>query len=412
MLRMTFRGDLVDLIGKSHAHAWTTFDWVKHKATTFGMVRANSAERWRTPGEPAFVSNLLEYPFAHYRLRDIIAEHLGPLGLCHSQPVVSGVFVHQKPKVAFRPYRSRVELGDLLLVRQHFQSRVAEPQGRAFLVQAKSSDVPRTGHLAGKEAQQFSLYADWSTPFRFPNKELGSPPDGSKYWDFSKSPMPSPASSGCYGIVANARPHEVHAAFPDACPWAIGTAKNGLAGAKPAVDASSLSLAAALEGFLLGKWGRTWAATPAPTDHWSSFIEQCLRAAANWRGYPVKRLDAAAIPRRRDVLAFVEAFAARPPTYARTGPVDDTVRDVQLRLQHDYQQSEAASHAIANWRDSLPGDGRRNNDPPEPAADAQATPRGGVSVLYVATFGDGPLREAGASPPENLGARHPDWGTF
>lgn len=251
---MCLLSELNGIINFSHSGAWETFDWIRHKAGAYGMPK--TAKRWQSPGEPAFVSNLLEYPFTNYRLANAIERHLGPFGLCRGTPLVSGVFIHQKPKVLFGKSKSQVELGDLLLVRQHFQSKVARPQGRAFLMQAKAAGQPSTGNIIKRtELHQLALYANWNTPFEFPNGELGPPPTGKK-WNFSISPMAHLPSSGIYGVVANTRPDSLSSQFPDACTWAVGTPAAPTAGTSPSVDASSLSLAAALEGFLLGRWGR------------------------------------------------------------------------------------------------------------------------------------------------------------
>lgn len=389
---MTLKSDLAHLIKGSHQDTWGTFEWVRSHATRYGLSPTKTA-KWRTPGEPAFVSSLLEFPFARRRLGRLIEEHLRPLGLSSTTPLVSGVFIHQKPKVKFRPFRGQVELGDLLLVRQHFKSAVATPQGRAFLVQAKSSNVPRTGALTGKEAQQFALYADWSTPFVFPNKELGKPPDGSKHWDLSRGPTPYP-NSGVYGIVANEP--VVPGAFPDACPWAVGVAQRPAAGTPQSVDASRWSLAEVMERFLLGNWGRPWDAAPPSGDHWSAFVIECLAAASTWRPYPVQRTghpQAAALPRRRDVVGLVHAIAkaasdtvhpsfARFYPYAYAGVYDDELADKT-------QRAIALTSAWTQTLDKGDGGGKGGGGDDETVSD-QPTP--GLSVLYVATFGDGQLR--------------------
>ncbi len=395
---MTLRSDLARLIEGSHQDTWATFEWVRSHATRYGLSPTKTA-KWRTPGEPAFVSSLLEFPFARRRLGNLIEKHLRPLGLSSTTPLVSGVFIHQKPKVRFRPFRGQVELGDLLLVRQHFKTAAAAPQGRAFLVQAKSSNVPRTGTLTGKEAQQFAIYADWSTPFVFPNKELGNPPDGSKHWNFSRGPTPYP-NSGVYGIVANEP--VVPGAFPDACPWAIGVAQRPAAGTAQSVDASRWSLVEVMEGFLLGSWGRPWDAAPPSGDHWSSFVIECLAAASTWRPYPVQRkghTQAAALPRRRDVVGLVHAIAgaasgAVHPSFARFYPYPYAY----AYEDESADQTQRAKALTSAWTRTLDnGDSGGNGGSGDDEA-VSGQPAPGLSVLYVATFGDGELRDVDSQP--------------
>jgi hypothetical protein len=408
---MTLRDDLDGLISSSHDATWETFDWVRSHAGHYGLSASWTA-RWQTPGEPAFVSNLLEHPANRYRLGRIIHKHLHPIGLSRGAPIVSGVFIHQKPKVQFQGYRGHIELGDLLLVRQHFQSGVAAPQGRAFLMQAKSSGRPDTGSLSGKEAQQFALYADWSKPFLFPHKEIGNPPDGSSRWSFQRGPAPY-ANSGVYGVVANTRGAPL--SFPNRCPWAIGYANAPAAGAPARVNAT-LPFAEALEGFLLGRWGRSWDAIPPPSDHWSSFIMECLRAASTWSPYPVQRIGGATTrERRRDVLALVHSLATlntRSFTEWRwPSPLLNDVRDSAYVAQRD----------TLHWERSLNvDDNNGDKQPPRVADDAVGRPRAGLSVLYVATFGEGPLEQleprtqplGSAQADLSQKSQDPNWGAW
>lgn len=393
---MTLRADLAKHIDGSHDSTWATFDWVRSNARLFGLSAVRTA-RWKTPGEPAFVSNLLEHPASRGRLAGIIGKHLEPVGLSSGTPIVSGVFIHQKPKVQFQGYRGYVELGDLLLVRQHFRSRVATPEGRAVLIQAKTTGKPSTGNLSGKEAQQFALYADWSKPFAFPHKDIGNPPDGATHWNFKHGPAPY-ANSGVYGLVANTR--GAPGSFPDLCPWAVGYAippgSGGGAGKPPAVTAL-LSLAEALEGLLLGRWGRNWDASPPKTDHWSSFIVECLRAASTWSPCPVQRIGVTGVTmrdRRRDVLALVHSLAALPTSPPAWWGLPWHYTDAPIRLQ-------LARKLTSGWEQSLDdgADGNEGGDeaPPRGADVAAGAPRGGPSVLYVATFGDRSLEQV--NPP-------------
>lgn len=414
---MTLRTDLARLIDGSHDSTWASFDWVRSNAHLYGLSAVKAA-RWKTPGEPAFVSNLLEHPWSPGRLGGVIHRHLKPIGLSSGSPIVSGVFIHQKPKVQFQGYRGHVELGDLLVVRQHFRSKVAAPEGRAVLIQAKSTGKPGTGNLSGKEAQQFALYADWSKPFTFPHKEIGNPPDGTTRWNFKRGPAPY-ANSGVYGLVANTR--GAPASFPDSCTWAVGYATppgpGGGAGKPPAVNAA-VSLAEALEGMLLGRWGRSWDAFPATTDHWSSFIVECLRAASTWSPYPIQRIGVSGATmreRRRDVLALVHSLAALP-----TSPPAGWNLPWHYRDEPEFR-SRMARRLTSGWEQSLNdgnvGDEGGNEPPPRDADVAAGTPRGGPSVLYIATLGDEPLQQVDlptdpSERPQSDRPQHPDAGSW
>ncbi|MHA6575798.1 hypothetical protein [Pseudomonas yamanorum] len=390
----TLVDELAKLINDSHQHAWSTFNWVRTHALTYGLSPTATA-KWVTPGEPAFVSALLEYPFALGHLSNIIEAHLQPLGLCALKPLVSGIFIHQKPKVRFKPYRGHVELGDLLLVRQHFQSGTAEPEGRAFLMQAKSAKKAATGSLSGKEGQQFALYSNWARPFVFPHKELGPPPDGSTHWNFSHGPA-NYAESGIYGIVSNT--NSLHSSFPGNCTWATGSAHPVPSfmplGTLPSVQASS-SLASVMKEFLLGNAGRPWHAVPDANDHWSSFIVQCLHAAAAWKPYPVQRQGASALPRRRDVMGLVHALASTTVEAWTSSNHPHFSPKLPGRFAH-YQRS-IAKEMTDSWQESLKNQDVIHDLPPNRDDLEQEPPKGGLSVLYIATYGDKKLIESNES---------------
>ncbi|RRR99928.1 hypothetical protein EIP75_23525 [Aquabacterium soli] len=407
---MTLRSDLIRLLNQSHKETWSTFSKVRTDASLYGLKKATT-DKWKTPGEPAFVSNLLEHPIADRHLRHIIDRHLGPLGLSNGAPLVSGIFIHQKPKIKMYRRPGHIELGDLLMVRHHFQTGVATPQGRAFLVQAKSSSKPGTGSLTGKEAQQFDLYSDWTTPFTFPHKEIGPPPDKSSRWILSKGPG-AVTQTGFYGIVSN---ESTPAGFPEACAWAAALASPAPPLSTPSVTAS-MSLAELYEGFLLGTLGRPWDIAPANTDHWSSFVAACLGASAGWKHYPVKRLGhtgATALPRRRDLLAFL--------SFMSLSEVDYNFAYASLVNLDLAELARFIKPQAREWLESLK---HSESDGDEPPSDIEyqepwRTPQG-PSIIYVATFGNAPLDDApsGEAPetPDTPAAesprQHPDWGQW
>jgi hypothetical protein len=348
---------------------------VRKAPEAYGLTKTKVAS-WKTPGEPAFVSMLLDVLMSDGLLAWAIHDWLTPAGLSDGEPLVSGVFMHQKPKVKFS--RCHVELADLLFVRHHFVvgRGAVDVQARAFLLQAKASSTPSTGALSGKEAEQFKLYSNWKTPLSFPNGELGLPADGSSKWNLGLGPMPHPQHSGLYGLVFNGTPWATHG-FPDDCPWATGRALRGMSQV-----VGSRSLGEHLASFLIGSAGRPWDINPQAHDHWSQFVHRCLEKAAGW-SYPVQRLGVSKQPRLRQALAFVSAF--------------DSIKQAS-EIDAGRAESQAAFTRRQEWRRQFPDD---FVSPPEvpPGSEAEPPPSGGVSVLYTATFGPRPLNEV--SPLDN-----------
>ena len=112
---MTLQVALGSYVSNSHQRAWDEFRLVKVEAIKLGLA-ASSAGRWKGPGEPAFVAELVSN-LSLCELRDALVENL-PASLCNGEPLLSTAFIHQKPKVLFGG--CEIELGDLLLVRHHF----------------------------------------------------------------------------------------------------------------------------------------------------------------------------------------------------------------------------------------------------------------------------------------------------
>lgn len=366
---MTLEQALQWAIDDTHWMTWRTFEAVRKAPEAYGLTKAKVA-KWKTPGEPAFVSRLLDGLFVDHWLRRVLYRYLGPLGLSAREPLVSGVFMHQKPKVKFS--RCHVELADLLFVRHHFVVGHGPVgiQARAFLLQAKAGSTPSSGLLAGKEAEQFRLYSNWKTPLSFPNGELGLPTDGSPKWNLGQGPMPHPEHSGIYGLVFNGRPGALHR-FPGSCVWASGRAVKGANQV-----AGNESLADHLSRFMTGSAGRSWEISPKPDDHWSPFVSRCLEKAAGW-AYPVQRLGVTKRPRLQQALAFVSAFDSHQQALAQEAGLFDP-------------QSTFARRG--DWREMFGDDFPTPPDAPRSPEETQP-PSGGVSVLYTATFGPKPLDE-------------------
>lgn len=389
MSTSTFAKELQELIDRSHSRAWEIFEVVRSSAEIFGP---QSASKWRSPGEPAYVSMLLEQAMHSEGLRESIMRNLRPKGLCDSDPLLSGIFIHQKPKVQFEGSTDQIELGDLLLVRHHFRSGAEVPEGRAVLLQAKSARKPITGKLKKNEAHQFDLYSNWKKAFSFPNNEVGLPPDGSSHWNFEKGPGMY-ANSGEYGIVSSLRSTPV--SFPDRSAWAVGAAKPTAGKASPSVTGSR-SLAVALEEFLLGRWGRPWHTISEPNDHWSTFVIRCLAAAIGWRNYPIQRLNSD-FPRARDLMSLFFSLADAGIQYGydwerkRELPrwMDRISSNPNRDLSHRiYEQCKRAERIF--FQTDICKRNYWSYDPPFYGDEGE--PRG-ISVLYIATSGDVPLED-------------------
>lgn len=382
---MTLAADLQNLIDQTYRDTWKSFEDVKARAQLFG-IKKKTVDGWKTPGEPAFVAYLASEPFARRRLADILEKHLSP-SINKGKPLVSGVFVHQKPKVKFGRPASQIELGDILFVRHHFQSKARSPEGRAFLLQAKSTSKPETGPLVDKEAKQFDLYANWNTDFTFPHGDIGPPPGGVKKWNLSKGPTPY-QETGFYGLVSNDGEF-VAQKFPDASAWAVGGAFAPAAGRAKEVTASG-SLANALHSFIMGSHGRPWSMGAPANDHWSNFVEEILQRSLTWTTR-VQRLQKIGIPRRNSALSFASNFSLMNAENDLSAVLSGNVPPNMSFVQKIFGEVDDLQQQGEDW---IKNGGDRIHDekiPPIDDEDRSQRPPGGMSVFYLATFGDGPL---------------------
>ena len=387
---MSLAADLQKLIEQSCHTAWSQFDWIKTHAALYGLSR-RTTDKWTMPGEPAFVSMLTDSPLLRRKLAKAVQSSLPP-ELAKGSPLVSGVFHPHPPKVRFGKSASQVELADLLLVRHHFQTGQTRPEGRALLLQARASTTPRTGRLTGRDAHRFDLHADWTTPFTFANGELGPPPGGDK-WILDQGQGPHPLT-GVYGIVSSQRAWRGQK-FPDNCPWAVGSALPPEPG-HGRESRGTLSLAAALAGFVSGAHGRPWHIDAGPQDQWSNLVQRLLEHSIAFE-HQVQRIGGVDLPKRRAALSFIQSFlsveinAKLTSTIDREQSFEAYVEDLIASV--DSVGRQALEWAMAN---------KSAEEPPAPRT-APEGPRGGMSVLYIATFGDGPLAQPQADwipPPE------------
>ena len=377
---MTLATDLQKLIEQSCATAWTQFDWVKSHAALYGLSR-RTTDKWTTPGEPAFVSMLVDSPVLRRRLAKAVQSALPP-ALCKESPLVSGVFHANPTKVRFGRSATQVELADLLLVRHHYRNGDVRPEGRALLLRAKASTTPRTGRLTGRDAHQFDLHADWSTPIAFPNGDFGPPPSGEK-WVLGQGPSPELATS-VYGVVSSQRSCRGQK-FPDNCPWAVGSAPRPEPG-HGRESRGTLSLAAALAGFVEGRHGRPWQVVADADDHWSHFVREALERSVAWE-HQVQRVGGVDLPKKRAALSYVQSFLAVEVNARLTSTVD---REQSFEAYVD--ELIASVDSIGRQAKEWVGASNASEEPVAPRA-APEGPRGGLSVLYIATFGDASLAE-------------------
>lgn len=372
---MTFKNDLIRIINNSQQNTWSRFRHVQNRAAAFGLD-AESVGKWKSPGEPALVYGLVD-DCALHRIADSIQRHLiSPLG--RASAIISPIFIHQKPKVRFN-VSDEVEIGDLLLIRQHFQTGRANSQGKALLIQAKVAGKPRTGLLKGNELVQFNLYNGWRSPFSFPYKEV----TGRARWDFGSNVPSHLAETGVYAIgYKHEKLSNKGFSFPDNCAWAVGKVPYPVN--TPRIDASGQSLATVVDDFVRGRYGRPWSpANAGDDDHWSDFVIQMLAVSSGWSA-PLQRIGKTRVERRRpDILMFLEAM----PVLAMA------VHSTEYRVLRYEERESYLERKLADLRNWMAGSG---GEPPElPMNTHRFYPREnkGISVLYVGTFGDQPLGE-------------------
>jgi len=125
-------------------------------AIVHGMLDtwARCRQRGNSPEEPDFVAGLVleSTPLIYDSLKAILAPHRIAVS-------VASVFCHQTPKVTHPLARKSCELGDLLFVHTHTQSR-GRIRRNALLYQAKKSSR-QPYRLPKSEEHQLALYTDW-----------------------------------------------------------------------------------------------------------------------------------------------------------------------------------------------------------------------------------------------------------
>ncbi|WHS60477.1 hypothetical protein [Pseudomonas sp. G2-4] len=272
--------DIRTYVNLSHAFAW---------------ARASP----KTPDEPGLVSALLAKEM--YRGLRATLTHYIPSSC---DLLVKGVFTHQTPKVKPSGSSKSVEIGDLLLVQQHFDRAGKAPViGRAMLLQAKTALKPKTGSLySGTQRIQFELYQSWPK-FTGVSRIATAPPDYTE-WDFKNASIqPEPYAAGSQYVVifkgnaykaANTTPtwlaklsggvdhgSLVANAFANESTWVTGICTPAPSTAKSGVECHT-DFAECFEGLLTGRLGRGFQpGVLSGSDHWSIFVNTMLEMASN-----------------------------------------------------------------------------------------------------------------------------------
>lgn len=358
----------------------------------------------KIPDEPALVSAFLSEEM--YRgLRDSLHRHASS----SMTVLVNGVFTHQTPKVTLKGAAKSVEIGDLLLIRQHFERNKIQPSwGKALLLQAKRTKKSRTGSLnSGNQKIQFELYQKW--PEFNGTSRLEIAPSGASYWNFQH---PSAGSiryedAAKYLTVFNGNAYSATAAqhpwkakpiqgqgyseflkgnFPGNCAWAAGDCKPPPNCAKNGVDCTE-DFAQTLLNFVLGQEGRSFqpGVIQGP-DHWSIFVNRMLAISAKPNGdYTYKSQSQGVVSGVRS--RTLQDLGVVPALFLAAS------EELNAWMSRDIptlQDAFAFTNDLLQYSDQLFDEG----EPPisdEPSI-AMPIPEGGhVPLLLIATMGEDPI---------------------
>lgn len=367
-------------------------------------------EAWRkahpnTPDEPALVSAFLSKD-TYRGLRDILRSHVPP----STKVLVRGIFTHQTPKVLPKGKTQSVEIGDLMLVHQHFSTLWCQPiSGRAILFQAKRARTPRTGTLAnGTEAVQFELYQSWPE-FKGETRLAPQPDAATSFWNFKNSSVNNhPATDGAgYLTVFKGHAYDtppftpqwmatvrdgpdvrfVKKNYPNASTWSTGSCPPLPSPAKAGV-ACKTDFSDAFCDFLLGKIGRSFqpGVVSPTTDHWSLFVNQMLAFSAN-RDYVYKLANQGIVSSLRGRnLSFLAAVPGL--FHAAAEELDEfVVTAVEQLPSSDFELTNALLHSIRAGAREQENDGYGAPPGDGPQDAASNSPSGHVPLLLVMTYG-------------------------
>lgn len=334
---MALLHQLRHLINLSHALAWDD------------AVRSPS--KYNTPDEPGLVAALLDS-----RIQDGLEGELRKALGATANVQVDSIFTHKTPLV--KPCGvTPVEIGDLLLIRQHFVTGTAIVQGMALLLQAKKNIQPSSGDISsGKPNIQFELYRDWpsfhgETRLEYTPDPFSSPPQP---WDFK---LTNPLGRfGEYVAVFGDQAHGLNppaalgaatAAFsvshyppmrPAGHPKTAWSSGQVSPTAAPTEVACPKDFAETLEQFFHGNAGEPFVpGVMRGTDHWSRFVNTMLGEAA--------KTDYTFLSRRTNVTANTPR-GAQICTFMAIQPL---VKLAIMREVHQYLPY-TTMHGLPNFR--------------------------------------------------------------
>ncbi len=290
-------------INLSHALAW--------HGTAQTQTNPNVTTYW-TPDEPGLVAALLDSQIQQGLETELQNNYAGMATVR-----IDSIFTHKTPTVRFGG-RSPVEIGDLLLVRQHFNTANHTAEGKALLLQAKKNISADSGNISsGNPNTQFELYRAWA-PFEGVTRLAAGP------WDFLKN-----TPQGRFGEYLAVFDGQAHAFTP---PSTLGASTSAFRGSNypafgsamttwangpvaPHASASATTVvpcpedfAATLADFFEGRAGESFEPGAVGSDNdWSDFVNTMLGEAAKMNYTFVSRRTNVQnpTPRGRAINAFV-----------------------------------------------------------------------------------------------------------
>lgn len=217
------------------------------------------------PEEPDYVAMLVlkGVPYIAATLRNITRRY----GI---RATVSSIFCHQKPVVQFNRKQDSCELGDILIVHRHSDSRSRTTYSNSLLLQAKVSSVDEY-EIPYKEKHQLRLYQSWP---KFTYVRSGGALNGQ-----DRDVRPKARHSGAQYLLIDGRGMGAPASGLLGLP---GTHCMAIWPATPVLYAH-YSLATELVRFLVGLSGRSFVDSPKddPTG-WSSVVWDILKHSVSF----------------------------------------------------------------------------------------------------------------------------------
>lgn len=271
---------------------------------TLGASHALAWESRERPSTADHIHALVDSRIAN-ALQTVIRGH---------QPASTLTFVHsaRTPHVPSATWTSAISgkrttyrgpLASLMIVSVHHRDALA-PEGRAMLLQAKTSSIAHTGSLADPDERGlFSLYHDW--PAFTASDDLGSPLPDQGTWNL-RSPFTPARVTGRYVSIFDRQAYRWAGVSPLPVPYTPSEAYEALASASvpfPSHSPYSVGkltsrgtsemgvscpddLTDLLVGFARGRAGRSFAYAPGETlyDHWDILVNRTLEAAGFGHG--------------------------------------------------------------------------------------------------------------------------------